>query len=43
MQDEELAVPADSCETTGEHEGDTWDMSSKTTPNLSQNTPRKAT
>jgi len=41
MQDEELAVPADSCETTGEREGDTGDKSSQTTPNLSQNTPRK--
>ena len=41
MQDEELAVPADSCETTGENEGDTGDKSSQTTPNLSQNTPRK--
>ena len=41
MQDEELAVPADSCETTGELEGDTGDKSSQTTPNLSQNTPRK--
>ena len=41
MQDEELAVPADSCETTGEREGDTEDKSSQTTPNLSQNTPRK--
>ena len=41
MQDEELAVPADSCETTGECEGDTGDKSSQTTPNLSQNTPQK--
>ena len=41
MQDEELAVPADSCEMTGEREGDTGDKSSQTTPKLSQNTPRK--
>ena len=41
MQDEELVVPADSCETTGEREGDTGDKSSQTTPNLSQNTPQK--